>query len=40
VPGALLGARLTGRLSDVQLVHAIGAILLVAATAIAVQAVT
>jgi hypothetical protein len=40
VPGALLGARLTGRLSDVQLVHAIGAILLLAATAIGVQAFT
>jgi uncharacterized membrane protein YfcA len=37
VPGALLGARLTGRLSDVQLVHSIGAILLVAATAIVVR---
>jgi uncharacterized membrane protein YfcA len=37
VPGALLGARLTGRLSDVQLVRSIGAILLVAATAIVVR---
>ena len=33
IPGALLGARLTGRLSEVQLVRAIGAILLVAASA-------
>jgi uncharacterized membrane protein YfcA len=40
VPGALLGARLTGRLSDIQLVRCIGAILLVAATAIVVQVVT
>jgi uncharacterized membrane protein YfcA len=38
VPGALLGARLTGRLSDRALVQAIGAILLVAGTAAAVQA--
>jgi hypothetical protein len=38
VPGALLGARLTGRLSDLALVQAIGAILLVAGTAAAVQA--
>jgi uncharacterized protein len=38
VPGALLGARLTGRLSDLALVKAIGAILLVAGTAAAVQA--
>jgi uncharacterized membrane protein YfcA len=30
IPGALLGARLTGRLGDVQLVRAIGAVLLVA----------
>jgi uncharacterized membrane protein YfcA len=37
VPGALAGARLTGRLSDVQLVRCIGAILLVAATAMVVQ---
>jgi len=37
LPGALLGARLTGRLSDAQLVRSIGAILLVAATAIVVQ---
>ena len=38
VPGALLGARLTGRLSEVQLVRAIAAVLLVAGTAAAVQA--
>jgi uncharacterized protein len=38
IPGALLGARLTGRLSPQQLVRAIGAILLVAGTATAVQA--
>ncbi|HEY0346221.1 MAG TPA: sulfite exporter TauE/SafE family protein [Solirubrobacteraceae bacterium] len=37
MPGALLGARLTGRLSETQLVRAIGAILLVAATAMVVQ---
>jgi hypothetical protein len=37
IPGALLGARLTGRLSETQLVRAIGAILLVAATAMVVQ---
>lgn len=39
VPGALLGARLTGRLSEVQLVRAIGVALLVAGTAAAVQGV-
>ena len=39
VPGALLGARLTGRLSERQLVRAIGAALLVAGAAAAVQAV-
>ena len=38
IPGALLGSRLTGRLSDTQLVRAIGAILLVAAAAMIVQA--
>ena len=37
IPGALLGARLTGRLSEVQLVRAIGAILLVAASAMVVR---
>jgi hypothetical protein len=38
VPGALLGARLTGRLTEAQLVRAIGAVLLVAGTSMAVQA--
>jgi uncharacterized membrane protein YfcA len=38
IPGALLGARLTGRLSDRALVQAIGAVLLVAGAAAAVQA--
>jgi uncharacterized protein len=38
VPGALLGARLTGRLSDEALIQAIGAVLLVAGTAAAIQA--
>jgi uncharacterized membrane protein YfcA len=40
IPGAMLGARLTGRLSPRQLVRAIGTILLVAGAAIAVQAAT
>ena len=40
VPGALLGARLTGRLSEDQLVRAIGLVLVVAALAAALQAVT
>jgi uncharacterized protein len=39
VPGALLGARLTGRLSDRQLLRAIGAILVVAGFATGLQAV-
>jgi uncharacterized membrane protein YfcA len=39
VPGALLGARFTGRLSERQLVRAIGAALLVAGASAAVQAV-
>jgi uncharacterized membrane protein YfcA len=39
IPGALLGARLTGRLSERALIQAIGAILLVAGTAAAVQAI-
>jgi uncharacterized membrane protein YfcA len=38
IPGALLGSRLTGRLSDVELVRAIAVILLVAAAALVVQA--
>jgi uncharacterized membrane protein YfcA len=37
VPGALLGSRLTGRLSERQLLRAIGAILVVAGTATAAQ---
>jgi uncharacterized protein len=39
VPGALLGARLTGRMSERQLLRAIGAVLVVAGAATAVQAV-
>ncbi|MBA2476596.1 MAG: sulfite exporter TauE/SafE family protein [Actinobacteria bacterium] len=39
VPGALLGARLTGRLSEQQLVRAIGVALVVAGLAAAAQAV-
>jgi uncharacterized membrane protein YfcA len=38
IPGALLGARLTGRLSEDQLVKAIGVVLLVAGAAAAAQA--
>ena len=38
VPGALLGARLTGRLDERQLLRAVGAILLVAGTALLLQA--
>jgi uncharacterized membrane protein YfcA len=38
VPGALLGARLTGRLSERQLLRAIGAMLVVAGTAMVAQA--
>jgi uncharacterized membrane protein YfcA len=37
VPGSLLGARLTGRLDERQLLRAVGAILLVAGTAMIVQ---
>ena len=40
IPGALLGSRLTGRLSDGDLVRAIGVVVLVAAAACLVQAVT
>src|SRR5919108_1698792 len=40
VPGALLGARLTGRLSEGQLLRAIGAVLVVAALATGAQAVS
>lgn len=38
VPGALLGARTTGKLSERQLLRAIGAVLVVAGTATAIQA--
>lgn len=38
VPGSLLGARLTGRLDEQQLLRAVGAILLVAGPAMIVQA--
>jgi uncharacterized membrane protein YfcA len=38
VPGALIGARLTGRMSERQLLRAIGAVLVVAGAATAVQA--
>jgi uncharacterized protein len=38
VPGALLGARLTGRMSERQLLRAIGAVLVIAGAATAVQA--
>jgi uncharacterized membrane protein YfcA len=38
VPGALIGARLTGRLNGRQLLRAIGAVLLVAGTALLLQA--
>jgi uncharacterized membrane protein YfcA len=40
IPGALLGARLTGRLSERQLLRAIGAVLIVAGLAAAAQAIT
>lgn len=40
IPGALLGSRLTGRLSDEQLARAIGVVLLVAAAGCVGQAVT
>jgi uncharacterized protein len=39
IPGALLGARLTGRLSEAQLLRAIGAVLVVAGVATAAQAI-
>jgi uncharacterized membrane protein YfcA len=38
VPGALLGARLTGRLDERQLLRAVGAVLLIAGTATLLQA--
>jgi uncharacterized membrane protein YfcA len=40
IPGALLGARLTGRLSEAELVRAIAVVLLIAAAAMVAQAVT
>jgi uncharacterized membrane protein YfcA len=40
IPGALLGSRLTGRLSDAALLRAIGIVLVVAATSMAIQALT
>jgi uncharacterized membrane protein YfcA len=40
IPGALLGSRLTGRLSEADLVRAIGVVVLVAAAACVVQALT
>jgi uncharacterized membrane protein YfcA len=39
VPGALLGARLTGRLSERQLLRAIGVVLVVAGLATVLQAI-
>jgi uncharacterized membrane protein YfcA len=39
IPGALIGARLTGRLSEIQLVRAIAAVLFVAGIATAIEAV-
>jgi uncharacterized membrane protein YfcA len=38
VPGALLGARLTGRLSEQRLLQAVGCILVVAGTVTLIQA--
>jgi uncharacterized membrane protein YfcA len=38
IPGALIGACLTGRLSETQLVRAIGVVLLIAGIAAALQA--
>ena len=40
IPGALLGSRLTGRLSDRDLLRAIGVVLLIAAAAMIVDALT
>jgi uncharacterized membrane protein YfcA len=39
IPGALLGARLTGRLSERQLIRAIGTVLIAAGAAAAAQAI-
>jgi uncharacterized membrane protein YfcA len=40
IPGALLGSRLTGRLSDRDLLRAVGVVLLIAAAAMIASAVT
>ncbi len=40
VPGALIGSRLTGRMSAAQLLRAIGAVLVVAGVATLLQAAT
>jgi uncharacterized membrane protein YfcA len=40
IPGALLGARLTGRLSERRLLQAVGCILVVAGTVMLAQAVS
>ncbi|MGH2979237.1 MAG: sulfite exporter TauE/SafE family protein [Solirubrobacterales bacterium] len=40
IPGAVIGSRLTGRLSDRDLLRAIGVVLLIAATVMAVDALT
>jgi uncharacterized protein len=40
IPGALLGSRLTGRLSEESLLRAIGIVLVVAATSMVIQALT
>jgi uncharacterized membrane protein YfcA len=40
IPGALLGSRLTGRLSDRDLLRAVGVVLLIAGTAMVVDALT
>jgi uncharacterized membrane protein YfcA len=37
IPGSLLGARLTGRLDEQQLLHAVGGVLLIAGTAMILQ---
>ncbi|HVL95730.1 MAG TPA: sulfite exporter TauE/SafE family protein [Solirubrobacteraceae bacterium] len=40
IPGALVGSRLTGRLSEIQLVRAIGVVLVLSAAGCAAQAIT
>jgi uncharacterized membrane protein YfcA len=40
IPGAVLGSRLTGRLSDRDLLRAIGVVLVIAATAMVLDALT